>query len=123
MRTDINKDSRENLIKAMRELAIQYCMEAKPTIVYLGFKKDIDKSYIITTQYPIPQDEVLVQINDVSNCTDPKNKRMSREDFDNTFDVLSYGVEEKREIIEIIGWDYFNAGEYMGKKKFVYNFD
>lgn len=87
----------------IRDIITQYCLLAEPNRVFLGFKKDIDKELVIETDYPIPNQKVIVSLWDIRKLGYATFKEMSKDDFEKTFNILSYNVTEKnREIITLI---------------------
>ena len=102
---------------------------AQPTNVYLGFKKDINNPLLIETAYPIPNDNITVVISDINkdwqkpvsgskDIGNPKIKSMSKQEFEHTFDILSYSVQEKSKLMMqlITAFDLQN-NDHEGKIK------
>lgn len=65
--------------------------------IYLKFKKEVDKEYMITT-LDVNKPEITVWIDDIRKdwqlpiegmkFNNPKVKKMSKEEFDKTFELL-----------------------------------
>jgi len=120
---------REKTVLQITEIVKEYCKTAEPTNVYLAFKKEVDKPLMIETKYPIPNENITVMISDIrkdwqlplagtKDIGNPKLKEMSREDFEKTFDILSYTVQEESQIImKVIDKLGLHKWEHEGKLK------
>ena len=124
---------REKIVLQIEEIVKEYCKTADPTNVYLAFKKETDKELTIETRYPIPKANIIVMISDIKkdwqsplagtkDIGNPKLKDMSREDFEKTFEISSYAVQEKSQIImKVIDRLGLHKWEHEGKiKRFHY---
>lgn len=121
-------DLREKTVLQIEEIVKEYCKNTEPTIVNLAFKKEVDRDYVIETIYPIPNENVTVMITDIrrdwqlplsgtKDIGNPKLKVMSSEDFEKTFEILGYCVQEKSQIIMSVINRLQNKWEYKGKLK------
>jgi hypothetical protein len=95
----------------------------------LAFKKEVDNELMIETKYPIPNENIKVMISHIrkdwqlplvgtKDIGNPKIKDMSREDFEKTFEILSYAVQGKSKIImNVIDRLGLHKWEHKGKLK------
>lgn len=120
---------RKKTVLQIEEIVKEYCKTAEPTNVYLTFKKEVDKELMIETKYPIPNENITVMISDIrkdwqlplagtKDIGNPKLKEMNREDFEKTFEILSYAVQEESQIImKVIDRLGLHKWEHEGKLK------
>jgi len=132
-----SEDKAQEIIEQLSVLANSYCESVLPTEVYLGFKKPIDKVLIIKTKYPIPDKDILVVITDIyrdwqapyagtKEIGNPKLKTLTKDEFEKTFDIISYSVGEKSRfimsVLSQLNIDTVNDFLHNGKPKQIHHY-
>lgn len=111
-------DLREITVSNIEGIVREYCRIAKPTNIYLAFKREIDSELVIETKYPLPEENIIVLISDIRKDDYPKSKQMNKGDFEKTFEILSYTVQEESQVImKVIDKLGLHKWEHEGKLK------
>ena len=118
---------RNELLDKLKDTITIYCQKQEPDNVFLKFKdeKKNKERLIIETLYPIPNDNIRIMFSGMDkdwqtplfgtyDIGNPKFKIVTREEFDKTFDIISYAVHEKRVIMNLIEAFKINSFKHNG---------